>query len=173
RAHLDLYRDVRRIGFSRRDILKYATLAAGAMVVAACSGGDPASEPVKKFAQGTWTVTVSRSPSTNPNVTSEPTGPQTFQMTIADGTYTATDNNWVPTSGTWTWNDGGTVQIAAKKPSVATGVPDTIGESKQLAWQYGSDRFAVQASCDSGSKTLTLIGADGDGNPLPITAVKQ
>ncbi|MGV9860625.1 hypothetical protein ACWDTD_18515 [Gordonia sp. NPDC003425] len=30
----------------------------------------------------------------------EPTGPQTFHITITDGTYTATDNCWVPTSGT-------------------------------------------------------------------------
>ena len=167
------YRQARQIGFSRRDILKYAALASGAMVIAACSGGDPASEPVKKFAQGTWTVTVTRSPSTNPNVTSEPTGPQTFQMTIADGTYTATDNNWVPTSGTWTWNDGGTIQIAAKRSSVATGVPESMTSSVPIGWQYGHDRFAVQASWNGDTKTLTLIGVDGDGNPLPISAAKQ
>lgn len=106
-------------------------------------------------------------------MTSEPTGPQTFQITIADGTYTATENSWLPTSGTWTWNEGGTVQITARKPSVATGVPDAITESTQLAWQYGNDRVAVQASWDSNTKTLTLIGTDGDGNPLPISAARQ
>ena len=106
-------------------------------------------------------------------MTSDPTGPQTFQITIAGGTYTATDNNWVPTTGTWTWNDGGTVQITARRPSVATGVPDAITESTELAWQYGNDRFAVQASWNSDSKTLTLIGTDGDRNPLPISAVKS
>ena len=167
------YRQARSIGFTRRDIFKYAAFASGAMIVAACSGNDPGAEPVKKFAQGTWTITVTRSPSTNPNVTSEPTGPQTFQITIADGTYTATENSWLPTSGTWTWNEGGTVQITARKPSVATGVPDAIAESTQLAWQYGNDRVAVQASWDSNTKTLTLIGTDGDGNPLPISAARQ
>ena len=68
-------------------------------------------------------MTVTKSPSSNPNVTSEPTGPQTFDLTVTDGNFTASDNSWVPATGVWTWNDRGTVQISAKKPSVATGVP--------------------------------------------------
>lgn len=79
----------------------------------------------------------------------------------------------MPASGTWTWSDGGNLQISAKKPSVATGVPDSLTASRRIGWQYGSDRFAVQASWNSDSKTLTLIGADGDGKPLPISTVKQ
>ena len=46
------YRQARSIGFTRRDIFKYAALASGAMIVAACSGNNPAlpdSECVEGF----------------------------------------------------------------------------------------------------------------------------
>uniref|UniRef100_UPI003D8B2174 hypothetical protein n=1 Tax=Gordonia sp. B7-2 TaxID=3420932 RepID=UPI003D8B2174 len=169
---VSMYRQARRIGFSRRELFRYTALSAGAMALAACSGGDPTSEPLKKFAQGTWRVTVTKSLSSNSMSTSAP-APQDFTVTVGDGTYTATTNSWVPDNGTWTWADGGIIQIAAKKPSVATGLPDTITDSAPISWQYGNDRFAVQASWNSDTKTLTLIGTDGDGNPLPISAVKQ
>lgn len=166
------YRQARRIGFSRREMFRYTALSAGAMALAACSGGDPTSEPLKRFAQGTWRVTVTKSLSSNSMSSSAP-APQDFTVTVGNGTFTATTNSWVPDNGTWTWADGGTVQIAAKQSGVATGVPESMTTSAPIGWQYGSDRFAVQASWNRDSKTLTLIGVDGDGNPLPITAVKQ
>lgn len=167
----DIARRARGIGFTRREVLKFGMLAAGAALATACGSDKSATDAVvEEFAVGTWKVKyqlTSRS-----SATSDPKPPVEFDLTVnSDSTFTISGDPDLPQSGTWMVGNA-FVQITADGTGMASNVPEKMGDAS-LSWQWDSTSFEVPAKWDSSSSTLTLMGVDGNGNQFPITATKQ
>lgn len=172
----------RRIGFSRRELLKMALVAAVPVAVAACSGNDPAKAALDKFAVGTWRVRYQRPSGGGTSRTPEP--PVDATMTInSDGTYTSTGAGALPSSGTWMMGNA-FIQVNGRmdsgyddgryyeKQGMASSVPDTLVDSATIDWQWDTGSRTVPATWDSGTKTLTLVASTHEGIQFPVAVAK-
>ncbi|WP_157225306.1 hypothetical protein [Gordonia sihwensis] len=172
----DLARRARGIGFTRREVLKFGMLAAGAALATACGSDKSAADAVvEEFAVGTWKVKYQLS--SRSSATSNPKPLVEFDLTVnKDSTFTISGDPNLPQSGTWMVGNA-FIQISADGTGMASNVPEKMGDAS-LTWQWDSSRaagasFEVPAKWDSSSSTLTLTGVDGNRNQFPITATKQ
>lgn len=164
----------RSIGFTRRDLFKYGILSAGAVVLAACGGGDPAAEVVEKFAVGTWKIRYQTT--SNGRSTSGPRPPVEFTLTVSEGgtfTTSGAERSGVPDFGTWAFGNGFVQITEARNTGMASNMPETMQDSADLSWSYDGDSMALPVKWDSGSSTLTITGTDANGGQFPIEATKQ
>ena len=150
----------------RRETIKYLSIAAAGAVIAPLTGCSGSTLAFKKFATGTWDVTMDG------------------LEKASDVTVTVEDGKWklVPkdgdqdrqTEGTWslsgtslTLKETGDAEWFFSKDSegVGLGVPE---------WRYeNADELDVPLSWDKKTQTLTLTGTDYSKKPFTINAKKQ
>ena len=162
----------------RRETIKYLSIAAAGAVIAPLTGCSGSTLAFKKFATGTWDVTMDG------------------LEKASDVTVTVEDGKWklVPkdgdrdrqTEGTWslsgtslTLKETGDAEWFFNEGSqgVGVGIPEEVNTEeipKSFKWRYESaDEMDIPLSWDKKTKTLTLTGTDSGGGPFTINAKKQ
>ena len=162
----------------RRETIKYLSITAAGAVIAPLTGCSGSTLAFKKFATGTWDVTMDG------------------LEKASDVTVTVEDGKWkfVPkdgdldrqTEGTWslsgtslTLKETGDAEWFFSKDSegVGLGVPEEVNTDeipKSLKWRYeNAEELDVPLSWDKKTQTLTLTGTDYSKKPFTIKAKKQ
>ena len=167
----------------RRETLKYLSIAAVGAAVAPLTGCSGSTLAFKKFAAGTWEVTVSGN---------EWSG---FKMTLVvdeKGTWKAdvSGDDKQPSSSAGKWSlSGGNLSVSENDAEdsaelmrvyhgegTASSIPETVDQEKMISslhWDIENGAFDVPVSWERDSQTLTLTGKDYHDDPLPILAKKK
>ena len=162
----------------RRETLKYLSIAAVGAAVAPLTGCSGSTLAFKKFATGTWDVTMDGLEDA-PDVT----------VTVADGKWTFVPKNEDQdrqTEGTWTLS-GTTLSLketgdaewffSEGSEGVGLGIPEEVNTDEvptSFKWRYEkADEVDIPLSWDKKTQTLTLTGTDSNDKPFTINAKKQ
>ena len=162
----------------RRETLKYLSIAAVGAAIAPLTGCSGSTLAFKKFAAGTWEVTMDGLEKA-PDVT----------VTVADGKWTfvpksgdqdrQTEGTWSLSGTSLTLKETGDAEWFFNEGSqgVGVGIPEEVNTEeipKSFKWRYESaDEVDIPMSWDKKTKTLTLTGTDSGGGPFTINAKKQ
>ncbi|WP_296499610.1 hypothetical protein [uncultured Actinomyces sp.] len=162
----------------RRETIKYLSIAAVGAAIAPLTGCSGSTLAFKKFAAGTWDVTMDGLEKA-PDIT----------VTVEDGKWKFVPKNGDQdrqTEGTWTLSgtsltlkETGDAEWFFKKDSegVGMGVPEEVNTDeipKSFKWRYENDEeLDVPLSWDKKTQTLTLTGTDSNEKPFTINAKKQ
>lgn len=162
----------------RRETLKYLSIAAVGATVAPLTGCSGSTLAFKKFAAGTWEVTMDGLEKA-PEVT----------VTVADGKWTfapkngdqdrQTEGTWSLSGTTLTLKETGDAEWFFNEGSegVGLGIPEKVNTDEvpeSFKWRYESaDEMDVPLSWDKKTQTLTLTGTGSDKKPFTIKAKKQ
>ena len=162
----------------RRETIKYLSIAAVGAAIAPLTGCSGSTLAFKKFAAGTWDVTMDGLEKA-PDIT----------VTVEDGKWKFVPKNGDQdrqTEGTWTLSgtsltlkETGDAEWFFKKDSegVGMGVPEEVNTDeipKSFKWRYENDEeLDDPLSWDKKTQTLTLTGTDSNEKPFTINAKKQ
>ena len=162
----------------RRETIKYLSIAAVGAAIAPLTGCSGSTLAFKKFAAGTWDVTMDGLEKA-PDIT----------VTVEDGKWKFVPKNGDQdrqTEGTWTLSgtsltlkETGDAEWFFSKDSegVGLGVPEEVNTDeipKSLKWRYeNAEELDVPLSWDKKTQTLTLTGTDYSKKPFTIKAKKQ
>ena len=146
----------------RRETIKYLSIAAAGAVIAPLTGCSGSTLAFKKFATGTWDVTMDG------------------LEKASDVTVTVEDGKWklVPKDGDQDRQTGDAEWFFSKdSEGVGLGVPEEVNTDeipKSLKWRYeNAEELDVPLSWDKKTQTLTLTGTDYSKKPFTINAKKQ
>ena len=167
----------------RRETIKYLSIAAVGAAIAPLTGCSGSTLAFKKFAAGTWEITVSGNEWSN------------FKMTLVvdeKGTWKAdvSGDDKQPSSSAGKWNlSGGNLSVSENDAvdsaelmrvshgeGTASSIPETVDQEKMISsihWDIENGAFDVPVNWDRDSQTLTLTGQDYHDDPLPILAKKK
>ena len=162
----------------RRETIKYLSIAAAGAVIAPLTGCSGSTLAFKKFATGTWDVTMDGLEKASDVTVTVEDGKWKFVPKAGDQDR-QTEGTWSLSGTSLTLKETGDAEWFFNEGSqgVGVGIPEEVNTEeipKSFKWRYESaDEMDIPMSWDKKTKTLTLTGTDSGGGPFTINAKKQ